>query len=90
MRGLNIGLDFDDTFTRDPDLWRVFIKLCAERGHNVFITTARHVSDIDEVEKALPGVEVVPSGGKPKKWACDQTGLNIDIWIDDMPHIIME
>ena len=87
---MNIGLDFDGTADQDPELWRQFIHLCQSRGHRVFVTTARFENNIKDIEAALPGVEIIPSNGKPKKMACDAADLSIDIWIDDMPQIIME
>jgi hypothetical protein len=87
---VNIGLDFDDTFTSDPVLWGEFVKAAQLRGHVVFVTTARHLHDLEEVNKALPDLEIIASAGKPKAWAAKQAGVSIDIWIDDMPEIIME
>ena len=87
---LNIGLDYDDTFTQDPGLWRMFVANCQSRGHTVFVTTARMANNIADVEENLPGIEVIPSSGKPKKMATEAAGVSIDIWIDDMPQIIME
>lgn len=87
---LNIGLDYDDTFTQDPGLWRAFVGIAKERGHCVYVTTARHASDIADIEMNLPGIEVIPSGGKCKNPAAQAAGVSIDIWIDDMPQIIME
>lgn len=37
---MKIALDFDETFTKDPDLWLKFISL-ARYSHNICIVTAR-------------------------------------------------
>lgn len=87
---VNFGLDYDDTFTADPVLWRAFIDLARQRGHVVFITTARKPNNIADIEKALPDLEIIPSDGKPKAKAVEAAGVSVDIWIDDMPQIIME
>lgn len=87
---INFGLDFDGTVSEDPELFRQFVTLALLRGHFVYVTTARHVSDTEEIEAALPGIEIIASGGQPKKWAADQAGVSIDVWIDDMPQVIME
>ncbi len=87
---LNFGLDYDDTFTQDPGLWRAFIALCQERGHSVFVTTARFSNNVKDIQENLPELELIPSDGRPKRAATEEAGVSIDIWIDDMPHIIME
>lgn len=38
---LILGLDYDHTFTADPDLWRQFISDAQRRGHTVVCVTAR-------------------------------------------------
>lgn len=38
---LNIGLDFDDTFSADVPFWRSFCENARKAGHKVYITTAR-------------------------------------------------
>lgn len=86
----NFGLDFDGTAESDVELWRIFIDAAIKRGHCVFITTARMADDLEEVEKAFPGVEIIPSNGLHKLPACEAVGVNIDVWIDDMPEIIKD
>lgn len=85
---INFGLDYDNTFTEDPELWRQFIKACLSRGHFVYITTARNSNNIDDISKALPGVEIIPSNGRLKQLATDEAEVTIDIWIDDMPELV--
>lgn len=86
----NFGLDFDGTGESDVVLWRIFIDAAIKRGHQVFITTARRSNDLAEVEEAFPGVEIIASNGMHKMPACEAAGVNIDVWIDDMPEIIKD
>ena len=85
---LMIGLDFDNTYTDDPILFGEFVKLAQQRGHVVFVTTARHHDNIKDIQEALPNLEIITSAGGPKKAATEAYGVSIDIWIDDMPEII--
>lgn len=41
MKTLTFSLDFDDTFTADPELWAVFVKVATFRGHRFYCVTAR-------------------------------------------------
>ena len=85
---INIGLDFDDTFTADPVLFTEFVRLARERGHCVFVTTARFQNNVADIRAALPELEIIASNGKPKRGAIADYGVSIDVWIDDMPEII--
>ena len=40
-----ISLDYDHTFTADPDLWVSFIKAAELRGHRVIMVTWRSGRD---------------------------------------------
>ncbi len=39
---MRISLDFDDTYSRDPDLWDSFIESCKQRNHEVYGITMRY------------------------------------------------
>ena len=83
---LVIALDYDDTYTADPELWDLFIKASQERGHYVFIATARHATDPIQNPN---GLEVAYCGGKPKLEAVREIGIpEPSIWIDDWPWLI--
>ena len=86
---INFGLDYDNTFTEDPELWLRFIELCMARGHFVYITTARNSDNIADIEKAVPRtIELIPSDGRSKQEAVNEAGVDIDVWIDDMPELV--
>lgn len=79
-----IGLDYDDTYSADPKLWREFVAFAKARGHTVTIVTARTESlDVNgEVRRAAEemGIDVVFTGGVAKSQI-----FQADIWIDDSP-----
>ena len=85
---MKIALDFDDTYTEDPELWNSFISLAKKRGHSVAFVTYRDERfnainlDIRAVAENL-GIEVVFTGGSQKA-----TKFCANIWIDDNPVTI--
>jgi hypothetical protein len=89
---MNISLDFDDTYTRDPTLWNVFIQDCIVRGHTVYIVTMRTPEQGEEVMKSA-GTRVGESrvyftSMQSKRNYMWKQGIKIDVWIDDMPDAI--
>ncbi len=81
-----IALDYDDTYTRDPDFWDQVIWLGKTRGHSFVCVTGR---------SALPGAHerqipmpVVLAGDETKKAAAYRAGFAVNVWIDDMPGTI--
>lgn len=89
---ISFGLDWDDTFTADPELWREFVKLARSRGHMVTIVTARLGEKSDEVraEARALGIEALFTAGQPKIAAADNNGLLVNVWIDDMPGLLFK
>lgn len=89
MKPLTFGLDYDQTFTADPELWRQFIAAAEIRGHIVVCVTARRVSPDFSREPRLPAsVAIVCSGSDYKRNAAAKAGYPVNIWIDDMPGMI--
>lgn len=96
---MKIALDFDGTFTLDPEFWTDFINLVAKRGHLVYLVTMRHgipegiytshhcdeYSEVYDELANLPIAQYIFTGRKAKKAFCDDLGLYIDVWIDDNP-----
>jgi hypothetical protein len=91
-----IAIDFDDTLTSDPNIWRPFVEKARERGHSVYCVTCRrntseNYEDIDnwmdENDIQLP---IVFTNLRSKRNAMLNRGLNVDIWIDDSPRTVYE
>lgn len=89
---MNIGLDFDGTYTEMPNVWDKFIVSSREEGHRVYIVTFRDPEDrhpaMDYLTKYLD-VPIVFTSRNPKKRFCEEMGLDISIWIDDNPDLII-
>jgi hypothetical protein len=93
MTPMTISLDFDRTFTKDPDLWIAFCDLARARGHKVICVTMRNEKphQADEVRAAIgPHVDdIVFTSYKAKIPHVGGLGVKIDVWIDDDPHTIL-
>lgn len=88
---MKIALDFDGTFTEEPDLWVDFIRAFQSKGHKIYIVTFRSPHQRHEAMDYLNvlGVRTIFTDRTPKKKYCDKHGIKIDIWIDDQPELIV-
>lgn len=89
---MRIALDYDDTYTRDPIMWDVFIDYAIERGHDIRIVTFRSESmNNADIEWTIGDrIPVIYTGGQRKRVCCYAQGFMVQVWIDDMPEIIVE
>jgi len=86
---MRIAIDYDGTYTADPDLWDGFIKAARAAGHKIWIVTCRRGDDEERQDIKVPGAFIVFTAMMAKKAYCEQRLLNIDIWIDDDPASII-
>ena len=79
-----IAVDYDDTYSEDPELFELFIQAAQARKHIVVMVTARGEN------KPVPvtSCEVFYTNGALKAPFMKAQGLEIDIWVDDWPEII--
>lgn len=85
---MQIGLDWDDTYTRDPIGWDMFIKLMISRGHYVYIVTWRDEEEAKEIYEQLgntPVEGVFATNRKAKAKFMFDLGIMIDVVVDDNP-----
>ena len=87
---MNLSLDYDNTYTRDPNFWNDFIALAKRNGHTVYCVTLRSPSEGKDVEAQLADkVErILYTSRKAKQPFCFAQGISIDVWLDDMPFFI--
>lgn len=89
---MNIGIDYDDTITVDPQMFHAFIDLARQQGHDIRIVTARSEAyGLDPVFKFAatfsPELPVIHTSGYEKHPYCVKYhDFNVDVWIDDNPH----
>lgn len=86
-----IALDFDKTYTEDPDLWLSFIEQARGRGHQVMIVTMRYPHETESLERQLKDKvdRIVYTSRKGKLRHMTFLELPVDIWIDDRPDFIL-
>ena len=88
---MNIALDFDDTYTRDPAMWDLFIFDAKNRGHDIRIVTFRkpNMTDpaLDFLSRSIP---VIFTDYTPKRKFTNTMGWMVDVWIDDSPEFIVD
>ena len=91
---MRIGLDYDGTVTSDYMGFVAFVRMMRQRGHEVYVTTMRYVSECkNDLEfcvfaKNVDGV--IATGREAKKEYCLKYGITIDVWIDDNPRAVEE
>lgn len=87
---MNIGVDYDDTFTRDPAGWAEALNLLVARGHTVYIVTWRTPEESVRVAAEMAYWKVKDSGiystsRQAKMKFMFAQGICIDVVIDDNP-----
>lgn len=86
---MTISIDLDLTWTQDPVVWNRIYRLLVSSSHRVIMATGRHrhSDDMDRFDLP-PDMLIVYCGGVPKRQACAALGIEVDVWIDDMPAMI--
>lgn len=94
-----IAIDFDKTYTEDPELWNTFINKAKVNGHRVICVTARYNDgrhgdnrDIfNTIGTVLEHDEIYFSGIAPKRnYMINEHEIFPTVWIDDTPLGIVE
>lgn len=83
-----IGIDFDNTITADPMMWREIIRMMSRRGHTVYVVTGRLKTTHPEDLHAWYGIveDVFFTEHKAKRPFMEAKGIKVDIMIDDYPE----
>ena len=93
---MKIALDYDDTYTKDPRLWKKTVRLMKHLGHTVMLVTNRGLTHLPNsiglsteeprTAAALMDIPCILCGPFAKREVMDALGEKIDIWIDDHPE----
>ncbi len=84
---MKIALDYDGTYTIDPDFWNDFIALAKEYKHEIKCVTMRRYPD---EQITIPTIPVTYTNRQAKMAYCKEHNIQIDIWIDDKPGWIFD
>lgn len=85
------AFDYDNTISRDADVFIAMMRMLQDRGHEVFVVTARrpdiHPEDFTEIEKYF---KVYKTRHIAKRvYMREIEGIEVDVWVDDMPEAII-
>ena len=84
-----IAIDFDDTYTRDPHLWDLFINQAKLRNHEVICVTMRFPEEGNEVINSIgKRCKIIFTERQAKEKFLKSLNIRPDIWIDDNPFWI--
>lgn len=92
---LTISIDYDQTFTAAPALWRSFIVDATGRGNRVVCISRREDSEANREELRLAFGDLAVSefvlcgASTQKRDAAATNGIEVDVWIDDYPEGIV-
>jgi hypothetical protein len=88
-RPTTYAIDYDGTWTTDPEAFQAFASLLRRRGHTVIIVTARATGAAELEDACRPYVDdIVLAGREWKREAAKRSGYTVNVWIDDMPEAI--
>lgn len=83
---MNIAIDYDNTYTRDPDAWIKIIDVLHKNNHKVYCVTKRYKELAGDIREAM-NIPIIYAT-RSKLEAVSLNGIKIDIWIDDKPQSI--
>jgi len=82
---MRLALDYDQTYTVDPEFWDAFMANAQVRGHEIICVTMRGPQ-----AKVPMNCPIVYTSGEAKVPFCEQHGIKVDVWIDDQPYRLVE
>lgn len=86
-----ICLDYDDTYTLDPEFWEMVIAAAQWRGHTVILATMRYPAETDYGLLGLgKSIDVIFTSRQAKRPFLAELGYRPDVWIDDSQHWIYQ
>lgn len=87
-----VALDYDDTFTRDPDVWYLIVNKLRDAGHTVYGVTMRYPHEASGMDTLydLACNDLFFTGRKAKKNFMEDRGIFVDVWIDDQPGWVLQ
>ena len=90
---MHIALDYDDTFSKDPESWIKFCKDFQAKGHTIYGVTFRYNDgpEFDNIDTRFLEAcdEVYFTSRQPKARYMFDRGLVVHVWIDDCPELIV-
>ena len=87
-----LALDYDETYTNDPEFGDLVIALATNHGMTATCATMRYEHEGEEIVIDLGSkVErIIFTGRKAKHRFVQEAGFYPSVWIDDSPHWLFE
>lgn len=89
---IQIGLDFDDTFTRAPEFFRHMMAMALVFGNISFIIVTARRDTIENRQQISAEIgypwPIICCNHNAKHEVVKKLGVKIDIWMDDNPWSI--
>lgn len=85
------GIDYDGTFSADPDYYRAVVALGRSRGHDYVLVTGRSDEGQWGAEVRRDVGDLMPIVFAANGWkreAAERAGYKVDIWEDDHPEYV--
>ena len=90
---VNISIDFDDTWTLDPDAWEAVVVALQASGHQVYCVTKRYPEQAQDIVDAMRPMQIpiiYSAMGEAKDTSARVVGVVIDVWIEDKPEQVKQ
>jgi 5'(3')-deoxyribonucleotidase len=83
-----IALDYDNTFTTDPEAWEKAMLVLKYSGFRIIGITMRYPEESYDVDMRYGNLcdQIHFTSRKAKMQYCHQNNIRVDIWIDDNPN----
>lgn len=93
---MNIAIDYDETYTLAPMMWRSVIDKFMGYNHDVHLVTWRDGNNngmrnevVEDVSSIFVEKNIHFTNLKAKRKYMEDKGIYIDVWIDDNPYAIL-
>lgn len=90
MTPLLFAIDYNETWDRDPEMFRDLATVLTDAGHGVIVVTRAPSLRPEQLATIPREIDIVYCPGEFKQESCIRQGFYVSIWIDDNPKGISE
>jgi len=92
---MKVAIDYDDTYTLDPECWAAIIDLLVDRGHRVICVTSRfdpfeYPEGEEEIIDPVPCPIFYTNRRAKEEFMLSEHEYSVDVWIDDNPERVIK
>lgn len=87
------AVDYNNTWSKDPEFFRALIRMMRGHGHEAVLVTSRSPDGVLAQEVEDMAGDVIPIVFADDHWkreAALEAGYDVDVWIDDRPGGIVK